>query len=141
MRLTGRMDFAIRAAAELAGHEDFIRLEDIARAQELPTDYVRATMSDLRRAGIVDSRRGRDGGYRLALPPSQITLADIMRAVDGPLTAVRGARPETLEYEGAAAGLKEVWLAIRASERRILEAVTLEHLIRGQLPAEVASAT
>lgn len=137
MRLTGRIVFAIRAAAELVGQEGYVPLDEIADRQDLPTDYVRSSMSDLRRAGIVATRRGRVGGYKLARPASQITLADIIRAVDGPLTVVMGERPDNLEYEGAAAGLEDVWLAVRRAERTILEAVTLQHLTTGQLPPEV----
>lgn len=137
MRLTGRIVFAIRAAAELVGQEGYIPLDIIAERQDLPTDYVRSAMSDLRRAGIVATRRGRVGGYKLARPASQITLADIIRAVDGPLTVVMGERPDNLEYAGAAAGLEDVWLAVRRAERTILEAVTLQHLTTGQLPPEV----
>ncbi len=137
MRLTGRIVFAIRAAAELVGQEDYVALDVIADEQDLPTDYVRSAMSDLRRAGIVSTRRGRVGGYRLARPAREITLADIIRAVDGPLTVVQGERPDNLEYAGAAAGLEDVWLAVRRAERRILEAVTLEHLATGRMPREV----
>ncbi len=137
MRLTGRIVFAIQAAAELAGQDDFVSLDGIAEDQGLPRDYVRSAMSDLRRAGIVRTRRGREGGYQLARSADEITLADIIRAVDGPLTVVQGERPENIEYEGAAAGLEDVWLAVRTAERRILEAVTLEHLRSGRLPPEV----
>lgn len=137
MRLSGRIDFAIRAAAELSRHDDFVALSVIAEAQDLPMEYVRSAMSDLRRAGIVATRRGREGGYRLARQADEVTLADVIRAVDGPLTAVRGTRPEHLDYEGAAEPLAQVWLAVRASERRILESVTLRHLATGQLPPEI----
>lgn len=137
MRLNGRIDFAIRAAAELSRHSDYVALSAIAEAQDLPVEYVRAAMTDLRRAGIVTTRRGREGGYMLAMPADEVTLADIIRAVDGPLTAVRGTRPEHLDYEGAAEPLAQVWLAVRASERRILESVTLRHLATGQLPQDV----
>lgn len=137
MRLTGRIVFAIRAAAELVGREDYVPLEAIVERQDLPMDYVRSAMSDLRRAGIVTTRRGRVGGYKLARQASDVTLADIIRAVDGPLTVVQGERPDDLEYDGAAAGLEDVWLAVRRAERRILEAVTLEQLVTGELPPEV----
>ncbi|MCU0279210.1 MAG: Rrf2 family transcriptional regulator [Candidatus Nanopelagicales bacterium] len=137
MRLTGRIVFAIRAAAELVGREEYVPLDIIAEAQDLPADYVRSAMSDLRRAGIVSTRRGRVGGYRLARPADAVTLADIIRAVDGPLTVVQGERPDNLEYAGAAAGLEDVWLAVRKAERRILESVTLAHLSSGELPPEV----
>ena len=137
MRLTGRTVFAIRAVAELVGQQGYVPLDVIAERQDLPADYVRSAMSDLRRAGIVGTRRGRVGGYRLARPASNETLADIIRAVDGPLTVVMGERPDAIEYAGAAAGLEDVWLAVRRAERRILESVTLEHLTTGQLPPEV----
>jgi Rrf2 family protein len=140
MRLTGRIVFAIRAAAELVGQDGYVPLDVIVERQQLPGDYVRSAMSDLRRAGIVSTRRGRVGGYRLARPASEITLADIIRAVDGPLTVVMGERPDNLEYAGAAAGLEDVWLAVRRAERRILEAVTLAHLTDGALPPEVTQA-
>ena len=138
MRLTGRIVFAIRAAAELVGRQDYVPLETIVERQDLPMDYVRSSMSDLRRAGIVSTRRGRVGGYKLARPADEITLADIIRAVDGPLTVVQGERPDNLEYQGAAAGLEEVWLAVRRAERRILESVTLQNLVDGSMPPEVA---
>ena len=134
MRLTGRIVFAIRAAAELVGSEDYVPLDVIVERQDLPMDYVRSAMSDMRRMGIVATRRGRVGGYRLARPAAEITLADIIRAVDGPLTVVQGQRPDDLEYAGAAAGLEEVWLAVRRAERQILESVTLEDLATGHLP-------
>lgn len=137
MRLTGRIVFAIRAAAELVGQQDFVSLDVIVERQDMPADYVRSAMSDLRRNGIVVTRRGRVGGYRLAKPADEITLADIIRAVDGPLTVVQGERPDDLEYQGAAAGLEEVWLAVREAERTILESVTLEHLALGELPSSV----
>lgn len=137
MRLTGRIVFAIRAAAELVGKDDFVPLDVIVESQDLPADYVRSAMSDLRRNGIVLTRRGRVGGYRLARPANSITLADIIRAVDGPLTVVQGQRPDELEYKGAAAGLEDVWLAVRRAEREILESVTLEHLASGDLPSAV----
>lgn len=137
MRLTGRIVFAIRAVAELVGQEGYVPLDEIAERQDLPADYVRSAMSDLRRAQIVSTRRGRVGGYKLARSARDITLADIIRAVDGPLTVVMGERPDNLEYAGAASGLEDVWLAVRREERTILEAVTLEHLTTGKLPPEV----
>lgn len=137
MRVTGRIDFAIRAAVELASRQGTVRLEDIAEAQNLPTEYVRSAMRDLRRAGIVASRRGHDGGYSLSQPATAVTLADIIRAVDGPLTEVRGERPESVSYEGVAEPLRDVWLALRANERLILEAVTLSDVVTGKLPPVV----
>lgn len=140
MRLSGRIDFAIRAAVELASRGGTVRLEDIAAAQELPTEYVRSAMRDLRRAGIVGSKRGHDGGYFLTGDPAGVTLADIIRAVDGPLTEVRGERPDHVVYTGAAAPLKDVWIALRVNERRILESVTVADVVSGQLPGAVTDA-
>jgi Rrf2 family protein len=135
--LTGRIDFAIRAAVELAARDGYIPLDALAQAQALPTDYVRTAMRDLRRSGIVTSRRGHDGGYRLNRAADAITLADIIRAVDGPLTEVRGERPEEIQYLGAAQPLQEVWVALRAQERAILEGVTLADIVAADLPAVV----
>lgn len=137
MRVSGRIDFAIRAAVELASREGTVRLDDIAQAQDLPTEYVRSAMRDLRRAGIVASKRGHDGGYSLSLDPAAVTLADIIRAVDGPLTEVRGERPDHVSYSGVAAPMRDVWLALRANERLILEAVTLQDVVSGELPPVV----
>lgn len=140
MRLTGRIDFAIRAAVELAAREGTVPLDELARAQNLPTEYVRSAMRDLRRAGIVTSRRGHDGGYALNRDPALISLADIIRAVDGPLTEVRGERPDDLEYVGPAVALRDVWLALRANERLILESVSLADVAAGSLPETVTGA-
>lgn len=137
MRLSGRIDYAIRAAVEMAARGSVVKLDDIAEAQNLPTEYVRSAMRDLRRSGIVASRRGHDGGYLLAKDADSISLADIIRSVDGPLTEVRGERPDVVMYTGAAMPLKDVWLALRASERLILEAVTLADVTSGNLPVEV----
>lgn len=138
MRLNGRIDYAIRAAVELASRQGgVVPLDDIAVAQNLPTEYVRSAMRDLRRSGIVASRRGHDGGYSMNRDPADVTLADIIRSVDGPLTEVRGERPDTVVYTGVAAPLKDVWLALRANERLILESVTLQHVIDGELPSQI----
>lgn len=137
MRLTGRIDYAVRAAVELAARQGYVKLEEVAEAQALPTEYVRAAMRDLRRAGIVASRRGHDGGYALNRDAAQTTLADIIRAVDGPLTEVRGERPDEVNYRGAAEPLRDVWLALRAHERVVLEQVTLASIIKDDLPEVV----
>lgn len=137
MRVSGRIDFAIRAAVELAAREGTVPLDDLAQAQDLPKEYVRSAMRDLRRAGIVASRRGHDGGYSLSRDPADVTLADIIRAVDGPLTEVRGERPDHVNYSGVAAPLRDVWLALRANERLILEAVTLRDVVASDLPPVV----
>ncbi len=142
MRLTARVDYALRAACALAAAETadpgtWSTSDEVAEAEGVPHRFLEAILRDLRRAGIVDSRRGQDGGHRLAADPSQVTLADIIRAVDGPLATVRNTRPENLDYQGASTGLQDVWLALRAAERQILEGTTLAHLVDGELPARV----
>jgi Rrf2 family protein len=138
MRLSARVDYALRATLELAAAaEPPVPREDIARAQGIPGKFLEAILRDLRGAGIVRSQRGAVGGYRLAREADEITLADVIRAVDGELANVRGERPEDLEYEGTAAALQEVWIALRASERAVLESVTLANVIAGDLPEEV----
>lgn len=142
MRLSARVDYALRAAAELAAAtESPVTSEQLARAQEIPGKFLEHILNQLRRAGLVRSQRGPVGGYWLARPPEEISLADIIRAVDGPLLGVRGERPERVDYSGAARPLQEVWIALRASERSILETVTLGHVVSGQLPPAVQQLT
>src|SRR5215468_8747450 len=138
MRLSARADYALRAAIELAATErNHITAEQLARAQNIPGKFLEAILTQLRRAGLVRSQRGPDGGFWLARPASDISLADIIRAIDGPLVNVRGDRPENLGYVGAAEPLQTVWIALRANERAILEDVTLEHIVSGHLPESV----
>jgi Rrf2 family protein len=139
MRLSARADYALRAAIELAaasatGH---VTAEKLAKTQGIPGKFLEAILTQLRRGGLVRSQRGPDGGFWLARPASDISLADIIRAIDGPLVGVRGERPENLGYIGAAEPLQTVWIALRANERAILEDVTLEHIVTGQLPDSV----
>ena len=138
MRLSARADYALRAAIELAsattGH---VTADQLARAQNIPGKFLEAILTQLRRGGLVRSQRGPDGGFWLARPASQISLADIIRAIDGPLVGVRGERPENLCYTGAAEPLQDVWIALRANERAILEEVTLDHIVARQLPESV----
>ncbi len=110
----------------------------LAAAQSMPVKFVENILLDLRRGGLVLSQRGSEGGYRLARPASEITAADVLRLVDGPLAEVRGARPETAAYEGPAAHLQEVWVAARASLRSVLERVTLADIVTGRFGAPVA---
>ena len=138
MRVSAKADYAVRAMVELAAAGDGpVKGERLAQAQEIPLNFLENIMTDLRNAGLARSRRGADGGYWLGRPPEEITLADVIRAVDGPLAAVRGVRPEALSFGGAAKPLGEVWIAVRASLRRVLEATTLADVVRGELPAEV----
>jgi Rrf2 family protein len=138
VHISARADYALRAAAELAAAGDGpIKGEALAQAQDIPPKFLEAILSAMRRAGLVNSRRGADGGYWLARPAREITVADVVRAVDGPLAGVRGQRPENVTYVGAAIELPQVWIAVRASLRNVLEHVTLADLAAGRLPAKV----
>lgn len=139
MRISAKADYAVRAALELAvaAPDRPVKGEHVASAQAIPIKFLENILVDLRQAGIVQSRRGPDGGYWLARPPAQVTVADVIRASDGPLASVRGEKPEDLAYEGAAAELRQVWIALRTSMRDVLERVTLDDLARGRLPAEI----
>ena len=138
MRVSARADYAIRALLELAAVADEpVRAEAIARAQAIPSKFLENLLVDLRRSRLVVSQRGRIGGYRLARPASKITLADVIRAIEGPLAGVRDDAPEDVSYGGAAAALRDVWIALRASMRAVLEATTLADVAGGKLPTSV----
>lgn len=138
MHLSAKADYAVRAAVHLAVTPDRpVKGDAIAAAQDIPSPFLGAILRDLRDAGIVRSLRGADGGYWLARPAADITLAEVIRAVDGPLAWVRGVRPEDLEYAGAARALQEVWIAVRANLREVLEAVTLADVAHDALPDPV----
>ena len=138
MRVSTKVDYAIRAAVELAAAPDgHAKGERIAQAQEIPLKFLENILAEMRHAGIVRSQRGAVGGYWLARPADEITLAEIIRAVEGPLANVRGARPESIEYAGSAEPLREVWVAVRASLRSVLEEVTLADVAQGELPSAV----
>src|SRR3954447_6298657 len=153
MRISAKADYAVRAAVELAAAADDgpVKGESIARAQAISPRFLENILAELRHAGLVRSQRGADGGYplprppgggtgggsRLAREPGEITVADVIRAVEGPLASVRGEVPEALDYDGAAEPLRDVWLAGRASLRLVLEHVTLADLAAGRLPEHV----
>jgi Rrf2 family protein len=139
VRVTARSDYAIRALLELAAvtGPTPIRADAIAQAQAIPPKFLENLLGDLRRARLVTSQRGLAGGYRLARPAITVTLADVIRAVDGPLADVRDEAPENLAYPGPAASLRDVWVALRASMRTVLEATTLADVVAGSLPPEV----
>jgi Rrf2 family protein len=141
MRTTAKADYAVRAAVELAASGDMVTAEHLAQATGIPHNFLENILGDLRRAGLVESRRGQAGGYLLAKPAEEISIADVIRAVEGPLANVRGLSPDTLEYEGAAAKLRDVWVALRASVRSVLERVTLADVARGDLPPHVEALT
>lgn len=138
MHISARADYAVRAALELAGADGVpTKGESLAQSQGIPPKFLEAILSTLRRAGLVSSRRGADGGYWLARPAKDISVADVVRAVDGPLADVRGQRPESVNYVGPAAELPQVWIAVRASTRDVLERTSLADVASGRLPAKV----
>ena len=142
MYISAKVDYAVRAmCAVAAAGEGSVTAESLANAQGLPPKFLESILNDLRRAGLLRSQRGADGGYRLARRSEEITVADIMRPLDGPLAEVRGLRPETTSYEGAAEHLQQVWIAVRSSLRSVLEAVTLADLVTGNLPSSVVKLT
>ncbi len=138
VRVSAKADYAVRAAVELAVAGDGpVKAEQIAQAQEIPLKFLESILLDLRNAGLVNSRRGVEGGYWLARPAAEISLAQVIRAVDGPIANVRGMRPEDVSYTGTATQLRDVWIAVRASLRAVLERVTLAAVASGELPASV----
>jgi Rrf2 family protein len=143
MRVSAKTDYALRAVVEIAAASDDapVKGERIAAAQGIPLRFLENILSELRNARIVESRRGAEGGYLLARPPREIALADVIRAVDGPLANVGGRRPEQLEYGGSAESFQEVWVAVRAGLRTVLESITLADVAAGKLPASIRKLT
>src|SRR6201985_3419410 len=138
MRLSARADYALRAAIELASATDsHVTADRIARAQQIPGKFLEEILTQLRRAGLVRSQRGPEGGFWLAKPAADIALAEISGPTDGHLVGVRGERPENLGYTAVAEPLQSVWIALRANERAILEEVTLEDIVTRHLPLRV----
>ncbi|SOE06660.1 Rrf2 family transcriptional regulator [Streptomyces sp. Ag109_G2-15] len=143
MRISARADYAVRAALHLAASRDDgpLKAEAIADAQDIPRKFLESILNDMRRGSLVLSRRGGNGGYRLARPAESISIADVIRAVDGPLVSVRGVRPPELSYSGAAESLLPLWIALRSHVREILEGVSLADVASAQLPADVHALT
>ncbi|HWX97231.1 MAG TPA: Rrf2 family transcriptional regulator [Solirubrobacteraceae bacterium] len=143
MHVTAKADYAVRAIVELAGssQEAPRKVDDVAKAQGIPVSFLENILTQLRSSGIVRSQRGPEGGYWLAQPADQLSLANVIRAVEGPLVGVRGQRPEEIEYVGSAESLQQVWIALRASLRRVLEHVTVADVAAGNLPADVMALT
>lgn len=131
MRISAKVDYALRALLELASEPSpgLVKGERLASAQEIPPKFLENIMLELRRAEIVASQRGVDGGYRLARPAAEISVADVIRALEGPIASVRGIRPDELAYKGSARGLQPLWIELRASMRGVLEGTTLEDLL------------
>jgi Rrf2 family protein len=140
MEISARSEYALRALAELtnAGGGP-LTVADLAAAQDIPARFLQNILLQLRQRSIVQSQRGAEGGYRLARPPDEISVADVLRAIDGPLAAVRGERPEQVRYLGTAEPLQAVWLALRVSMRQVVEHITLADIVNGPLPPPIAS--
>jgi Rrf2 family protein len=142
LRVSAKADYAVRAAIELAVAGDGpVKGERIAQAQDIPLKFLENILLELRHAGLVRSQRGAEGGYWLARPPEEITLAEVIRSVEGPIANVRGEGPQDVEYYGSAEKLKEVWIAVRANLRSVLEVVTVADVATGKLPKVVQKLT
>lgn len=143
MRVSAKSDYALRALIELAARADSgpVSAEELGRAQEIPHNFLQAILADLRRAGIVISQRGQAGGWRMARPAEDVSVADVIRAVDGPLVSVYGLRPEAVAYNESAQVLQHVWIAARSSLRDVFEKVSIKALAEGRLPRSVAART
>jgi Rrf2 family protein len=143
MRVSAKADYAVRAMVELAAADEGepVKGEQIADAQGIPLRFLENILAELRHQGLVQSRRGAEGGYWLTRAPDEITLAEVMRAVEGPLASVRGERPEEMSYQGDAAPLQRVWVALRSNIRAVLERVTLADVVADELPAQVIELT
>jgi Rrf2 family protein len=141
MHIPAKVDYGLRALLDLTTSGVPKTAENLAADQQLPARFLGAILADLRRAGIVASQRGADGGYRLARPASEITLAQVIRALDGPLAEVRGYRPEATHYDGVSEHLQDIWVAVRASLRQVLDHVSLDQVASGKLPKSVVRLT
>jgi len=140
MRVSAKVDYAVRASTELAAAagDGPVKGDHLATAQKIPLKFLENILLDLKHAGLVQSQRGAEGGYWLAKDPAEISLADVIRAVEGPIANVRGERPEQVEYPGVAEPLRDVWIAVRGNLRAVLETVTLADVAAGRLPDEVS---
>jgi Rrf2 family protein len=143
VHVTAKVDYAIRAAVELvdSSQERPSKMDAIARAQDIPPSFLENILTLLRSAGVVRSQRGPEGGYWLSRPPHELNIAYIIRAIEGPLVGVRGQRPEEIRYVGSAESLQQVWIAVRANLRSVLEHVTIADVAAGKLPKDVLALT
>jgi len=143
VHVTAKADYAVRAVIELASSSAKAprKVDDVARAQSIPVSFLENILTQLRSTGLVRSQRGPEGGYWLAQPAPEVMLADVIRAVEGPLVGVRGQRPEEIEYTGSAEALQTVWIALRANLRKVLETVSVADVAAGKLPKDVVALT
>jgi Rrf2 family protein len=140
--ISAKVDYAVRALCTLADADGkAVTAEALAKSQNLPAKFLESILNDMRRAGLLLSQRGAEGGYRLSRPAESITVAEVIRPLDGPMAEVRGLRPEATEYEGSAEHLQDVWVAVRASLRAVLEHVTIADIVSGELPRSVQKLT
>ena len=138
MHISAKVDYALRALCTLASDEAAQTADQLAEAQGLPVRFLRSILNELRRGAIVNSHRGNEGGYQLARPAAEITVGEVFRRLEGPLAEVRGLRPEAASYDAAAANLQQLWVAVRACLREVLDEVTIADVVSGQLPAHVS---
>jgi Rrf2 family protein len=142
VQISARGDYAVRATLELAAaYPATVSAQALADAQSLPRKFLEAVLADLRRSGVVHAVRGADGGYVLTHPPAEVTIGKVLRAVDGPLAGVRGHRPEQTSYAGTATHLPELWVAVLAAVRNVLDEVSLTEVVAGELPARIKDLT
>jgi Rrf2 family protein len=144
VRISAKSDYALRALLELAGRGaggNPVSAEELGRLQEIPHGFLQSILADLRRAGVVLSQRGQSGGWRMARPAGEVTVADVIRAVDGPLVSVHGQRPEAVQYNESAEVLQHVWIAARSSLREVCEQVSIQDLAERRLPEPVEART
>jgi Rrf2 family protein len=147
VRISAKVDYAVRACVELAAAQQGeapsrpVKAEALARAQEIPLKFLENILQGLRQAGVVESRRGPEGGHLLARAAAEISLADVIRAIDGPLAGVSGRRPEDVTFSGTAEPLRDVWIAVRASLRRVLEGVSLADVAAREMPEHIVELT
>ncbi len=144
VHISAKADYGMRALLELTASylenpKQLVKGEAISKAQGVPVKFLEGILRQLRQAGIVASQRGAEGGYRLDRSPNEVSIADVVRALDGPLAAVRGQRPEDVEYVGPSEHLKEVWVALRAAMRDVLEHITLADVAANNLPAPISA--
>ena len=141
MRVSAKADYALRGVLEIAAARNPpVKRDEIAKAQRIPVKFLETILGELKHAGIISSQRGAEGGYSLAKDAEEVTVADVIRVIDGPLAHIRDTRPESLDYGGVAAPLKDVFIALRAHMREVLESVTLADLVTGELPKQITSA-
>ena len=143
MRVSAKSDYALRALIAIASRTDgrAVTAEELGRLQEIPHGFLQAILADLRRAGVVTSQRGQSGGWRMAKAPDTVSVADVIRAIDGPLVSVYGKRPESVSYLESAEVLQHVWIAARRALRDVFEEVSIQQLADGKLPKAVTSRT